>query len=237
MAIRGKTPRGSPNQNHWRTDKLDPGQAFDGWLAGDGLCVQCHEAPMTKPCIKRYTGFDSPCPGCASRLGLVDIIFVPVYRDIVLSRNVVPLRYAAAKFIEKFPLHHCVVVTRPKGRNEGRRIETRAKAMAFPGGPEHQMPACIAEWLPVLWRYTDRITGTHLLNGPVFDTDPVKTMEAALSAPTVQEVGDEIQFSAEVIAETLGRLPKGTAKENHRQRSEAFVELMKKNKIASNGKH
>ena len=191
MAIRGKTPRGSENRNHWNTDKLEPGKSFEGWLAGDGVCVTCHEAPVTKPCLKRYTGFDLPCPGCASRLRLVDITYFPVYRGIHLNRTVVPLRTAAALAIEKLLLHHCVVVTRPIARKEGRYIESRAKPMPFPGGPDHEMPAEIAPWLPTLWKWSDRITGEQIMRGPVFEF----TEEVPAQKPTAT------MTDAQIIAE------------------------------------
>lgn len=169
MAIRGKTPRGSENRNHWNTDKLEPGKNFEGWIAGDGLCVTCHEAPITKPCLKRYLGYDVPCPGCASRLRIVDITYFPVYRGIHMNRTVVPLRTAPALAAEKFLLHHCVIVYRPTARKEGRYIESRPKQMPFPGGVEYEMPADISPWLPTLWKWSDRITGEQLLRGPVFE--------------------------------------------------------------------
>lgn len=192
MAIRGKTPRGSPDQNHWNTDKLKPGESFEGWIAGDGVCVTMHEAPTTKPCLKRYTGFDVGCPGCASRLKLCDITFFPVYREVVLKKCVVPLRCAAALRADKFPLHHAVVVSRPKGRNEGRSIDARPKQITFDVDRDHEFPKCIASWLPTLWGYVDRITGEQLLNGPVFDCP-----EATAHVPKF-DAGDEEAAVAEL---------------------------------------
>lgn len=194
MEIKGKTPRGSQNRNHWYTDKLTPGQSFDGWVAGFPLCVQCHDSENTKPCLKRYTGFDVSCPGCASRKRLVDIIFLPLYRDVVLQQCVVPFRFAMKATIEKLNLHNDVTVTRPKRKSEGRWLERRKREMKLPITPEIEMPKCIAEWLPVVWGYTDRITGTQLLNGPIFDSPAAVQMVS--DAPNREQADDEAKMNA-----------------------------------------
>ncbi len=204
MEARGKTPRGSQNKNHWHTDKMKPGDSFQAWLAGPGVCVTMHDAMPTKPCLKRYMGFDIPCPGCASRLKLVDLIFTPVYRDILLKKVVVPLRAAAYLLVSPMMLHTCVTVGRPTARNEGRYIETRPKTIPFPLSPENEFPVCIAEWLPVMWGYTGRISGEHLLRGPVFDATEAQRPSAVEAAK--RKADDEAKMAAITEEQRRNRL-------------------------------
>lgn len=212
MEIRGKTPRRGENRNHWETDKLKPGEELHGWLAGNPVCVTCHEAATTKPCLKRYTGFDVPCPGCAARLKLVDIMYQPLWRPHPFRQCVVPLRESQVVSLEKLALHQSVTVGRPKGRAQGRWIMPKVKPDLFEKTASTEFPACIAHWLPVLWGYMDRITGEQLLRGPVFDsTDYQMVSEKALRATEEEEMA-KLQKANEELhrARLRGKTPQET---------------------------
>lgn len=184
MAGRGKTPREGPKPKFtWDVAKLENGERFLGWIAGDYITVLIHKHKKLRCCLREYLP-EVECPGCKAGLETEWKAYQPLYREPEKVETVGVFSEPQWATLDKLVLHQSCVVGREKGN--GKNPLFKSPLWINPGTrtdhpfalhPVRSKPRDIADWLPTLWGYVGRISGKDLVPD-----------EVAVEAPTVAPV-------------------------------------------------
>lgn len=172
MAVRGgKPPEGGKDRN-WQSHTIEKGKSFDGWIAGDAICVRVHPNNYSKPCLTAYRGENANCPGCAARRPVDWLYYVPCYSAETDHPCVIRCHTDQRAALEKIALHEAFTAKKPPEQSVGVQILRKFKAPNYaPTLPCRRLNADISEWLVVLWGYQEFIFGWEVLRGPLGTVD------------------------------------------------------------------
>jgi hypothetical protein len=167
----------------WSLVKLAGGKSLDAWLAGPyvGVYVHCQRYP--KPCLKMYCGPNTACVGCEEKLRIEWRAYLPFYATDACIPTVAALSRDAVAALDKAKLHDQVKIGRgPRDKDAlwvapilaPRRFDTTLK--------ERQVGQDICDWLPVMFKMRDVITGDNIRHGvlgeePRVVTDPANELD------------------------------------------------------------
>lgn len=168
MAVSGKKNPGGGGKRTWHHVSCKGGQNFEGWVAGDAVCVDSHHVGATRPCLKRYFGEEHPCAGCDEPSRVIEQYYLPLYRRLDGRPVVVILQSDQLDMLQALKCHQHVKV----GRTEEHRIGMYVSPMLSPSKwtttlDERKVKADISDWLPILWGMVGVITGDIIRRGPI----------------------------------------------------------------------
>lgn len=231
MGIRGRAPEGKKSI-HWRTEKIPCGESRNAWVAGDAIAVTVHTKLPSKACLKAYCGVLTECPGCAARIGVDGLWYLPVYLAPAGEERIIWFHRDQETTLAKLKHQDSVSVLRPKAKNEGLQICKRPKPELYHARSKvHEMPQCIAEALVTLWGYRDRLRPDQLLSGPLHEgSDNGMSLEEK-----PREIADKLALQTLLargaIGAAGGEQPTALAKDSVDELNRRFVDA------AKNGKH
>jgi len=118
MGIRGRTPETGSKGLTFTHDKCR-GEKRSGWLSGDVHVIACHvgESRKSKPCARLLLGHGAECPGCAERMAVEELGYVPL-RDQTGKPVCVVVRKERIAFIANMERGTAVYYGREEGRYE-----------------------------------------------------------------------------------------------------------------------
>lgn len=243
MASTGAKPREGGKPPSWSTAQPEKGKSFLAWVAGPALCVQAHIKNPTRCCLRRYIPGTVDCPGCRG-MSRVDVVYyLPLYRESNDERIVVLFQRRWGEIIDPLRLHQQVRVGKGGRDNDGAWVVlAKGGEMYRPPSRDREEDADISEWLPRLWGYSDSINGFMLRSGGLVAPEIVATPAPLVDVPEhtrprVLEPSEEIKLATDILAETFGQAPEGSAKEQQRQRNDEWARKQKRDGATRNGKH
>jgi hypothetical protein len=217
----GRKPQGGYREKNWHSLNLKNGEAVSGWIAGDWIGVDVH--PMshhipTKPCLHRYGHPKHECPGCKAGHAVDWIAYVPFYREGDDMRCITRVHQDQLPWLDKIAHLKYVTFRKPVEQSLGVQVVIRPKQLPYDLLiPSRKDPACIAGFLPTLWRLVGVIAACDLL-GAV--PDPAELPKLAPPAPAPapltpaqQQLESELAFGNEArsLAKRFSLAGDGTA--------------------------
>lgn len=238
MATRGGRPYEGRKRAFWKTVQPEPKQQFLAHVAGDAIRVRGHVGAKTKCCLSEYYPRYPLCPGCVNKWRVDDFFYLPCYRkhDDFAIITVFTSRWF--EVIDSLKTHQCVKIGKGSGKNEGAYLLLQPdEPLYVPTRSDREAAADISDVLPVLWNYRGAITGDVLLRGPLQQPTPeVQTAEGEGEKQPALAPKEELRLSVDLISDSLGMTPPGSAREKRDARNRAFIEETK-SKAGTNGTH
>jgi len=229
MGVKGGRPSDEGRVRTWTHVSVAKGKTFEGWIAGDAICVfaHCGDDPST-PCLRHYLGKRAQCKRCTDRHRTEWLYYVPLWREWDGGKPVLVIVHEEMRdVLERIKVGAYVTVGREDGKKtavyirpmlNGRRFET-----AFEWKKRGQ---CIADALVTLFRMRGTLSGELLLAGGIEqgtrpNTDakgnprlsPEETVERS-----VEVLRDRFPVAEEMIPDTVSRIT-----DELKSRSEAFA--------------
>lgn len=165
--LRGKRPLERTKVRHWKTADIKKGQTQFGYIAGSAVVVSAHGSRRSKPCLREYFGQAHGCVGCTQMIGKCQLAYQPYYCAITDKPTVAVFHEDMFARLDSYKLHQKVKIGRPDvGDNPGLWICSEKGKYESPP-VAHQGEADICEWLPILFKMRDQITGDQLRCGAV----------------------------------------------------------------------
>lgn len=237
MGTKGGKPSEEGKVRNWTHVGAKQGQTWDGWIAGDAIGVLCHVGDdASTPCLKHYLGKGVHCDRCARMHRREWLWYCPVWRERDGKPCVVIFHADQLDVLERLKVLAFVTIGRAEEKKSGMYLRPHLREVKFETAfAWKRQPQDISDWLPTLFNMRGAISGAMLLSGGL--EHGVKSDEPTPVIPRVLPPGEELECSVDVISETLGLSPPGTAKEKQNARNEAFANRVKQGKHEHNGKH
>lgn len=238
MATHGGRPSERKKIRIWATRQPAPGKSWEGWTAGLPVRVCAHIAPRTKVCVKKYLGEKALCMGCGGGLRRDDVFYQPLYSEVDDVAVVVLFHYDQFDLLDCLPTHTKVKVGRGTSPNRGSYIKRLVGEPLYSTDREdRQAPQDICDWLPLLWKLGNVITGDMIRRGPLDEIKVEETVAIPPMAARVEEMFDKMEFKLDEQLEDIGSIPPGEAKKKRQERNKKFIEHCKAVENDTNGKH
>lgn len=243
MASTGAKPREGGKPPSWSTAQPEKAKNFLAWIAGPAVCVHAHIKNPTRCCLKKYIPGVVDCPGCRG-ISRVDVVYyLPLYRETNDERIVVLFQRRWGEIIEPFRTHEQVRIGKGAKDNDGAWIVKAKGGDMYPvPSRDREEDADISDWLPRLWGYSDSINGHMLRAGGLAPLPGITQAEPTAPAvekeePRILDPDEARELSKDILAETFGQMPQGTAKERQQQRNDEYARQVKRESAKQNGKH
>jgi hypothetical protein len=237
MATKGGKPSEEGRVRNWNHVGAKQGQTWDAWIAGDAIGIFCHvgDDPST-PCLKHYLGKTAKCERCSVMHRREWLFFQPVWRERDGKPCVVIFHADQLDVLERLKNLAFVTIGRAEEKKSGMYLRAHLREVKFETAfAWKRLPQDISDWLPTLFNMRGALSGAHLLSGGIESTGLDNAQGAA--GNRVLQSSEELACSVDVISETLGLEPPGSAKEKQRARNEEFIARQRNGKTSTNGKH
>lgn len=207
-------------------------------MAGPAQRVRAHIGPKTRCCLNEYYPTAVHCPGCINKLRVDDVYYLPLYRQSDDFAVAVLFQSRWFELLDSLYTRQCVKIGRGKGKTDGAYLLLQpSSALYVPTRSDREVDADLSDWLPALWGYRGSISGDVLRRGPWAEyrlTAEAASEPHASSQPLPP--AEELQTMVDVISDSLGMTPPGTARVKSDERKKGLAHRFKES-ANGNGVH